>query len=107
MSPLRTGDASPGLPRRKCIIGDFCLEFKMAHYCPELLVDQVALILDNGTCQLEVPMLIISEHPETLDQIQETIQRWLGDFGERKTPFTFSRGSTVVSSPLFHLTQLE
>jgi hypothetical protein len=38
-------------------------------------------------------MLTVSEHPETLDQIQETIQKWLGDLGEDETPFTFSRGS--------------
>lgn len=38
-------------------------------------------------------MLTVSEHPETLEQIQETIQKWLGHLGEHETPFTFSRGS--------------
>jgi hypothetical protein len=38
-------------------------------------------------------MLTVSEHPETLDQIQETIQKWLEHFGEHEAPFTFSRGS--------------
>ena len=38
-------------------------------------------------------MPTVSEHPETLDQIQETIQKWLGHFGEHETPVTFSRGA--------------
>jgi hypothetical protein len=38
-------------------------------------------------------MLTVSEHPETLDQIQETIQKWLGHFGEHQASFSFSRGS--------------
>lgn len=38
-------------------------------------------------------MLTVYEHPETLEQIQETIQQWLGNLGEHETPFTFSRGS--------------
>lgn len=38
-------------------------------------------------------MLTVSEHPETLDQVQETIQTWLGRFGGHEAPFTFSRGS--------------
>ena len=38
-------------------------------------------------------MLTVSEHPETLDQIQQTIQKWLGHSGKRKAPFSFSRGS--------------
>ena len=37
-------------------------------------------------------MPTVSEHPETLDQIQESIQKWFGNFGEHETPFTFSRG---------------
>ncbi|MBZ5522174.1 MAG: hypothetical protein LAP21_08025 [Acidobacteriia bacterium] len=38
-------------------------------------------------------MLTVSEHPETLDQIQETIQKWFGHSGEHEAPFTFSRGA--------------
>src|SRR5437588_1836065 len=38
-------------------------------------------------------MPTVSEHPETLDQVQETIQKWLGHFGEHEIPFTFSRGA--------------
>src|SRR5207253_9546516 len=38
-------------------------------------------------------MLTVSEHPETLDQIEQTIQKWLRQSGEREAPFTFSRGS--------------
>ncbi len=38
-------------------------------------------------------MLTVSEHPETLDQIQDTIQKWLGHFGKHETPFTVSRGA--------------
>jgi len=37
-------------------------------------------------------MLTVSEHPKTLDQIQESIQKWLGNFDVQETPFTFSRG---------------
>jgi hypothetical protein len=38
-------------------------------------------------------MLTVSEHPKTLDQIQEMIQKWLGNFGAHERPFTFSRGA--------------
>ena len=38
-------------------------------------------------------MRTVSEHPETLDQIQQTIQKWLGHSGEQEAPFTFSRGA--------------
>src|SRR5216683_1575209 len=38
-------------------------------------------------------MLTVSEHPETLDQIQQTIQKWLGHSDEHEAPYTFSRGS--------------
>jgi len=38
-------------------------------------------------------MLTVSEHPETLDQIQDTIQKWLGHFSKNETPFTLSRGA--------------
>lgn len=37
-------------------------------------------------------MLIVSEHPETLDEVQQSIQRWLGKSSEGVLPFTFSRG---------------
>jgi hypothetical protein len=38
-------------------------------------------------------MLIVSEHPETLDEIQQSIQRWFGTSSEGASPFTFSRGN--------------
>jgi hypothetical protein len=38
-------------------------------------------------------MLTVSEHPATLDQIQQTIQKWLEHFGEHDAVFTFSRRS--------------
>lgn len=38
-------------------------------------------------------MLTVSEHPETLDEIQQTIQKWLGRSAAHKARFTFSRGS--------------
>jgi len=36
-------------------------------------------------------MPTISEHPETLDQVQDAIQKWIGQFGKRETPIQFSR----------------
>lgn len=36
-------------------------------------------------------MLTVSKHPETLEQLEETIQKWFGDWGEHELPFTFSR----------------
>jgi hypothetical protein len=38
-------------------------------------------------------MLTVSEHPETLEQVQQSIQKWLGKLDEPEAPFTFSRGS--------------
>ena len=38
-------------------------------------------------------MLIVSERPETLDEVQQSIQRWFGDSHEGASPFTFSRGN--------------
>jgi hypothetical protein len=38
-------------------------------------------------------VLTVTEHPETLDQIEETIQKWLKQSGKREAPFTFSRRS--------------
>ena len=37
-------------------------------------------------------MLTVSEHPETLEEVQQTIQKWLGHSRHKKAPFTFSRG---------------
>jgi hypothetical protein len=37
-------------------------------------------------------MLTVSAHAETLDQVQSSIQDWLGDFSKGKdAPFSFSR----------------
>jgi hypothetical protein len=38
-------------------------------------------------------MLTLSEHPETLDEVQQSIQRWFGESSEGVSPFTFSRGN--------------
>jgi hypothetical protein len=38
-------------------------------------------------------MLTHSEHPETLDEVQQSIQRWFGESSEGVSPFTFSRGN--------------
>jgi hypothetical protein len=38
-------------------------------------------------------MLIVSEHPETLDEVQQSIQKWFGESSEDTSPFTFSRGT--------------
>jgi hypothetical protein len=37
-------------------------------------------------------MLLISEHPATLDEVQQSIQRWFGESSKGTSPFTFSRG---------------
>src|SRR5262245_59727570 len=37
-------------------------------------------------------MQTVSEHPETLDEVQQTIQKWFGHSGSPDMPFTFSRG---------------
>jgi hypothetical protein len=37
-------------------------------------------------------MLTVSEHPETLEEVQQTIQKWLGHSRHHNIPFTFSRG---------------
>ncbi len=37
-------------------------------------------------------MLAVSEHPETLDEVQATIQRWFAESPRQKVPFRFARG---------------
>jgi hypothetical protein len=37
-------------------------------------------------------MLTVSEHPETLEEVEQTIQKWLERSGRKNIPFTFSRG---------------
>ena len=37
-------------------------------------------------------MVTISEHPKTLEEVEQTIQKWLRHGRHKTTPFTFSRG---------------
>jgi hypothetical protein len=49
-------------------------------------------------------MPTISEHPETLDQVQDAIQKWIGKFGAREAPLQFSRepGNLVLLCIVHH-----
>ena len=40
----------------------------------------------------EVLVLTVSEHPKTLEQVQQTIQKWFGQSQHQRIPFTFARG---------------
>jgi len=46
-------------------------------------------------------VLTVSEHPESLDQIQQTIQKWLANFGEHEVAFTFSREAGATDLLIF------
>ena len=49
-------------------------------------------------------MPTISEHPETLDQLQDAIQKWIGQYGAREAPLHFSRepGNLVLLCVIHH-----
>lgn len=49
-------------------------------------------------------MVTFSEHPKTLDEVQATIQKHLGDPGQKKPNYTIDRPSKTSNRLCFHAT---